>query len=319
MTSTPSERAPATVVISLRPRADRLDEYRRWQDEVNRAAATFEGFVGSEVVPPVNGSGEWTVVYRFATTPQLQTWLGSAEREELLRRGADLFEGTASQQVLVGEPEEDLVTVVVTHPVDPAREDEFLAWQVQMNEAERSFPGFRGSELFRPVAGVQDEWTTLFRFDTEEHLNAWLDSAERKRLLDEGQQFKEFELRRISSPFGSWFAWKDIDAPPPPQWKTALSVLVGLYPLVVLLTLAISEAWPHGKLWETLLLGNVLSVAILTWIVMPFIVTRALRFWLAPRYPSARVDAIGAAVSIVFLVLAALFFWLITTQIWTLP
>ncbi len=319
MTSTPNEGTPATVVISLRPRAERVDQYRHWQDEVNRAASTFEGFLGTEVVPPADGAGEWTVVYRFATTPQLQTWLESAEREELLRRGADLLEGTASQQVLVGEPEKGLVTVVVTHPVDPSREEEFLAWQARMNEAERSFPGFRGSELFRPVAGVQDEWTTLFRFDSEEHLNAWLDSSERKRLLEEGGHFKEFELRRISSPFGSWFAWKDTDAPPPSEWKTALSVLVGLYPLVVLLTLAISEAWPHGKLWETLLLGNVLSVAILTWIVMPFIVTRALRFWLAPRHTSAPLDAIGAAISIAFLVVAALFFWLITTQIWTLP
>ena len=34
----------------------------------------------------------------------------------------------------------------------------------------------------------------------------------------------------------------------PGDWKTALSVLVGLYPTVVLLTLAISHIWPGAPL-----------------------------------------------------------------------
>ncbi len=105
-----------------------------------------------------------------------------------------------------------------------------------------------------------------------------------------------------------------------PNWKSARSVLVGLYPTVVLLTLGISEIWPDGKLWETLLLGNILSVSLLTWVVMP-IVTWSLRFWLVPdpRRDGEHLDWIGAAASIGFLALAALIFWLATTQIWTLP
>jgi uncharacterized protein len=99
-----------------------------------------------------------------------------------------------------------------------------------------------------------------------------------------------------------------------------LSVLVGLYPTVVLLTLAISKLWPDAELWESLLLGNVLSVSLLTWVVMPN-VTRALRFWLVetPTRSQARVNAIGALLSIAFLTIAALVFWLVTVQIWTLP
>jgi uncharacterized protein len=105
-----------------------------------------------------------------------------------------------------------------------------------------------------------------------------------------------------------------------PKWKTGLSVLVGLYPTVVLLTLAISEIWPGGPLWATLLVGNICSVSLLTWLVMP-VVTRALRFWLVPGHQisRARLDFIGAAASIGFLTIAALVFWLCTTQIWHLP
>jgi hypothetical protein len=97
-------------------------------------------------------------------------------------------------------------------------------------------------------------------------------------------------------------------------------VLVGLYPTVVLLTLAISEIWKKAELWESLLIGNILSLALLTWVVMP-VVTRALRFWLEPEggRADARVNAMGAMASVAFLGFAALVFWLCTTQIWHLP
>lgn len=313
--------APATVLVSQRVQPGREDDFRRWQDVMNRAVASFAGFLGTEVVPPGDEGGEWTVIYRFASKPHLEAWLASSDRGEMLDRGADLFDGAASQRVLIGEREEDFVTVVVSHPVDPAQANEFVEWQQRVTDAERAFPGFGGSELFRPVPGVQEDWTAVFRFDTEEHLNDWLESPERKRLLEEGAHFQDFELRRISGPFGSWFSFGgDADAEGPAQWKTALSVLVGLYPTVVLLTLGISEIWEDGELWETLLLGNVLSVSLLTWVVMP-IVTRALHFWLAPDPRSAgpRLDAIGTAASIGFLTVAAIVFWLVTTQIWNLP
>lgn len=316
-----AQSAPATVVLSQSVKPGRDEDFRRWQEGLNRAVASFDGFLGTEVVPPGGEDREWTVIYRFGSRPQLEQWLASSARAEHLDRGADLFDAPASQQVLIGKPAEEFVTVVVSHPVDADQVEEFLAWQQRVIESERTFPGFGGSELFRPVPGAQDEWTTVFRFDTQEHLDGWLESPERKRLLEEGADFHEFELRRIASPFGSWFAFGDEgEAEAPAQWKTALSVLVGLYPTVVLLTLGISEIWEDGKLWETLLLGNILSVSLLTWVVMP-IVTGALRFWLAPdpRQASPRLDALGAAVSVAFLTLAAIVFWLVTTQIWTLP
>lgn len=312
----------ATIVIAQRMRLGREADVRRWQEDVNHAVAGFPGYLGSDVAGSGAGPGpgDWTVIYRFDSQPRLQSWLASPEREELLRRGAGLFEGGPSQHVLIREDEPDLVTVLVSHPVDPDDEGDFLAWQQRVTDAERQFPGFRGAELFRPVPGVQDEWTALYRYDTDEHVTAWLDSAERARLLAEGQRFQDFELRRISSPFGSWFDPPGEEDGGPAQWKTALSVLVGLYPTVVLLTLAISAIWTKAELWESLLIGNILSVSLLTWVVMP-VVTRALRFWLTPAdgRDGARTDAIGAAASVGFLTLAALVFWLFTTQLWHLP
>lgn len=312
--------APATVVVSQRVRPGRVEEFRHWQDEMNRVVASFGGFLGTEILPPTDPGCEWTALYRFRSKAQLKRWLSSPDRAEMLDRGEALFEGPASQQVLIGAQNE-AVTVVVSHPVAAERVDGFLAWQQRLIDTERTFPGFAGSELFPPVAGVQNNWTITFSFDTEEHLNGWLESSQRKELLEEGKEFDQFELHRISNPFGSWFSHiRRRDGEGSAEWKTALSVLVGLYPTVVLLTLGISEIWPHGKLWETLLLGNALSVTLLTWVVMP-LVTRALAFWLEPdsKQASWRLDVMGAGVSVAFLTFAAVVFWLVTTQIWTLP
>ena len=88
----------------------------------------------------------------------------------------------------------------------------------------------------------------------------------------------------------------------------------------VLDSLAISELWKSAPLWASLLLGNILSVALLTWAVMP-VVTRALRFWLAPGTGAAhpRTDLLGVLASWAFLAAAALVFWLVTVRLWTLP
>ena len=64
---------------------------------------TFAGFLGTEVTRPSGESREWSIVYRFDSVQHLNTWLGSTERRRLLDEGADLFESSASQQVLVGE------------------------------------------------------------------------------------------------------------------------------------------------------------------------------------------------------------------------
>ena len=149
-----------------------------------------------------------------------------------------------------------LVTVAVSHQVRPEDEDEFLDWQERLRLAESKFPGFRGTELFRPVAGVQEEWTTLYRYDTATDLDRWLVSDERRQLLAEGEKFADFKSHTIDSSFGSWFAFDEHghEAAPPSDVKTSIAVWVGLYPTVVVLSLMM---WPlKNPLWQNLHIGN---------------------------------------------------------------
>jgi antibiotic biosynthesis monooxygenase (ABM) superfamily enzyme len=311
----------ATLIIGQRVRDGHVEGYRQWQQRVDAAAAGCSGFRGSELRPPADADSEWLAVYVFDTVGHLQGWLDSTARLDLLDEAKPLFDGPGTAQVIARghQDPETLVTVVITHRVADDRVDEFLAWQRRVDEAESAFPGFRGSEVFRPIRGVQDEWTISYRFDTAEHLDAWLTSDARQELLRDAEQFSDYTLRRIDHSFGNWFSVGGDSDPPPSDFKTSVAVWVGLYPTVVLLTLLTA---PLGMpLWLGLLVGNLLSSFTMTYLIMPRYVNPLLGWWLAPRAgsPQPATDVRGlllvCAVNAVWVVV----FYLVTVHFWSLP
>ncbi|MCX4524230.1 MULTISPECIES: antibiotic biosynthesis monooxygenase [unclassified Streptomyces] len=313
----------ATAIIGQKVVPGLEREYASWQEDVNAAAAGYPGSLGSEVSPPTPLQPDWVTVYRFDSIAHLQAWINSATRQRLLDAGGKYFDGPATQQVVSGgtRPTDPLVTVVVTHRVHPHSVEDFLKWQRHMSEEESKFEGFRGTEIFRPVEGLQDDWTTLYRFDSAEHLDAWLTSAERQEVLAEGEKFDDYRMRTIDNSFGSWFAFEENgkEAPPPSVTKTAIAVWVGLYPTVVLLALALSPL--QLPIWIGLLVGNLLSSLVMSFFTMPFYVNPLLGRWLRPpRDESPRKNnlvGIGLVVALNLFWVAV--FYLVTRQIWTLP
>ena len=313
----------ATVIIGQRVRPGAELEFQAWQQEMNGAASRYPGFLGAEVTPPTEVQPDWVVVYRFNSIANVQAWINSATRQERLTKGAQYFDGPGTQQVIGGgaRQSDPLVTVVVTHRVDPANVEDFLAWQERLRLAESTFTGFRGTELFRPVRGVQEEWTALYRYDSAADLDKWLVSPERKALLAEGDKFSEFQSRTIDNSFGSWFAFDDngVEAPPPSETKTSIAVWVGLYPTVVLLTLALSPL--KMPLWLGLLIGNLISSFVMSFVTMPYYVNRLLGRWLRPPAGvlKARANLQGIAIALGLTAFWVVIFYLVTTQFWTLP
>ncbi|WP_433207771.1 antibiotic biosynthesis monooxygenase [Nocardia sp. CA-107356] len=313
----------ATVIIGQKVRPGFEKAFKSWQEDLNSAAAGHTGFLGAEIAVPTAVQQEWIVVYRFDSVGHLQDWINSTTRQEFLDDGRQYFDGPATQQVISGgtRAAQPLVTVVVTHRVTPDSVADFLAWQAHLSQEEAKFEGFRGSELFRPIEGVQDEWTALYRFDTAANLATWLTSERRQELLAEGEKFNDFELRTIENSFGSWFAFDEDgnEAPTPSDTKTAVAVWVGLYPTVVLLTLALSPL--QMPLWLGLLIGNLLSSFVMTFFTMPYYVNRLLRRWLRPPSdaPVAKTNLQGIAVVAALNLVWVVVFYTVTTQLWTLP
>lgn len=323
MDSRKSTDTAATVIIGQKVRPGYEQEFEAWQLDMNSRAARYPGFLGAEINPPTAVQSDWVVVFRFDSIAHVQAWMNSATRQELLVGGTNYFEGPGTQQVISGgaRPSDPLVTVVVTHRVDPDHVADFLAWQERLRLAESMFDGFRGTEVFRPVEGIQDEWTTLYRFENESDLERWLVSDQRRELLAEGERFADFNSRTIDNSFGSWFAFDDTghEAPPPSDTKTSLAVWMGLYPTVVFLTLALSPL--HLPLWLGMLVGNLLSSFAMSFVAMPYYVNPLLKRWLRPPRDAPKVGSYWQGVGII----AALnlfwvvVFYLMTQVLWHLP
>lgn len=274
------------VIVGQEVRAGRADDFVQWQRQVTAAASRFPGYLASDLSPPHEQQAEWTAVFRFDSVANARHWLDSSARQELLDRAADIFAGPGTRQIVTdaAEVNDALVTVVVTHPVPPDRVEEFLAWQNRIADSQRGFAGFRGVEITRPIVGVQDEWAICMKFDDAESLDVWLNSAERQHFLRHSP-FGDFTLRRIDHSFGNWFPLGEHPGARPSNLKTSIAVWMGLYPTVMLLTLALLPL--HMPLWAELLIGNLLSSIVMSYVTMPYYSNPILGWWLRPK-PDAR-------------------------------
>lgn len=313
----------ATVIIGQKVRAGSEQAFEAWQTAMNTEASKYPGFIGAEINAPTAVQPDWVVVYRFNSVAHLQAWINSAARQERLTVGTQFFDGPGTQQVIGGgvRSTAPLVTVAVSHRVGLENVTEFLEWQERLRVAESKFPGFRGTELFRPVAGLQDEWTALYRYENADDLEKWLISDERQQLLAEGEKFSEYHSRTVDNSFGSWFAFDEHghQAPPPSDFKTAVAVWVGLYPTVVLLTLAVSPL--HMPLWLGMLVGNLMSSFAVSYVAMPYYVNPLLKHWLRPPAdaPKARTNWRGVGTVVALNLFWVVVFYLVTRVFWHLP
>jgi uncharacterized protein len=86
-------------------------------------------------------------------------------------------------------------------------------------------------------------------------------------------------------------------------------VLFALYPTVMALTY-LSPLWRNCSLPLQMLFGNILSVALLTWLVMPR-VSQFLKFWIAAPVRDWKNEAVGFGTVTVGLALFVLIFKLL--------
>lgn len=80
--------APVSVVISTRIKPGQESAYRKWERRIAAAQAKAKGFQGYRFEPPIPGVQEdWLAILRFDTEANLQAWLDSPDRQQLLKEG----------------------------------------------------------------------------------------------------------------------------------------------------------------------------------------------------------------------------------------
>jgi antibiotic biosynthesis monooxygenase (ABM) superfamily enzyme len=202
---------------------------------------------------------------------------------------------------------------VVQH-VPPAAVEEFKRWQRGVTAAVEEFPGYQGTDLYPPAQGVSDEWVTVIHFEDDESLRQWLDSSERARWVQKlRNSVGDFELKSLTGGFSQWFTGITRKTKQAPSgWKMVLTVLLGLYPTCMLLSIFVGPYTSKFGLAASMLIGNALSVSCLQWIVMPAL-TRALAPWLEAGDRRARIITLtGLALIAVLLACLALGFHQVT-------
>lgn len=94
---------PLTVVFSQRIASDRHAEFLLLYDDVAERLSRFHGFLGSDLFPPVRDvQEEFVIVASFASRPDLDRWLESAERRTWVESAEALIEGDRTMNVVGG-------------------------------------------------------------------------------------------------------------------------------------------------------------------------------------------------------------------------
>jgi len=256
------------------------DAFGVWVSRLITAAYRTDGYVSAGVErPDATHPGEWLVVYRFEDGPSLDAWLASGPRQALLSEGSALFEGEAREQVIAGVPARDEVRVVSSYELRQGTETEhLLVHQRALDELQR-FRGFIRREILDAVDGVQSETVVMLTFDSRANLIGWMESQERKSALMELEELTVGELTTsVVGGFAGWFP-SEAETDPTPKWKQAIVVFIALYPTVIVTSQLGQWFWPDVNTYIAIFIGNVISIAILTWLLMPAL-THRLRTWL---------------------------------------
>jgi antibiotic biosynthesis monooxygenase (ABM) superfamily enzyme len=169
------------------------------------------------------------------------------------------------------------VTAVLSVPVEAEQMVVFKHLHDLSVQRMTAMPGFLHAELLEPVPGVQDDTVILLTFDTRHHLDEWLESDDRKQLVElQSQHLLGPRTLSVVGGFAGWFNSARDDVV---RWRSAAAVLIAIVPASLIYLMARMSLFPHVNVVVATIVGNIFTVAALTWVLMPPI-TRRLEHWL---------------------------------------
>jgi hypothetical protein len=196
--------------------------------------------------------------------------------------GESAANGSVSQPPDTGDHS---ITTTVARRVRPGHEAAYEEFLEGIIAAASRYPGHLGVEVFKPQDATAGDYRTVYRFDTPEHLHAWLDSEEHAAWLERAEPHVIGPMRtRFVTGLESWFTLPGRPGtPPPPPYKMALLTWVTIFPLITAIVLATGPLLNDLPVVARLGITTAVAVPLMTWVVMPR-VTRLLRGWLYPNH-----------------------------------
>lgn len=275
--------APSLTAVMVFHQPADVAGFDDWVGDLMESARVAPGFA-SWSRSAGDGVLDCAVAVEFSGEESLHRWLDGAGRRSILdagqargfwRRAADLVLGED-----VGAP---TGVDAFRHVVAPGKESDFLAVQQRLATASAEFSGYECTALLQPESG--NEWLSVLRFRTANQLEAWLRSADRdvalpglRSSLSEG-----FSAVTNTTPFATTVRVQDGRTLMTPNWKSALLVLLVLYPTVMVLSRFVGPLLDRAGAppWLAVWVSQIVSISALQWWLMPAI-SRPFHTWLDP-------------------------------------
>jgi uncharacterized protein len=183
------------------------------------------------------------------------------------------------------DPENYLVTAVISHLVRPGREEGYEAWFHGIAADARKFKGHLGVSAIRPQDHVHPEYVVILKFDCYNHLKTWLESDIRQAWIERLQPFIEKpEAIQTLTGLETWFTLPNQPMkPPPPRYKMSILTALAVFAVAQVSGLLLAPALSSLPGLLRSLVLTVVTVFILTYVVMPR-VTRLFYGWLYPKH-----------------------------------
>ncbi|MDD3471805.1 MAG: hypothetical protein PHS86_03395 [Syntrophaceae bacterium] len=178
-------------------------------------------------------------------------------------------------------------SAVIIQRVPSSKKIWFEQWQKDVNQAAETFPGYLGADIYPPVDNSHDDWVVALHFEDDNSLRTWLESTVRAKWLEKLRtSIGDFDLKVLPGGFGRWFRSVMVtrDQLSLPSWKIALTVLLGLYPTVMILEILSGSYTTTLGFSIAMLFSNIITVSVLQWIVIPFL-NKILAPWLKANSP----------------------------------
>ena len=191
-------------------------------------------------------------------------------------------------QATDAEPAE-AVTVVVSRRVKKGCEQEFEKLSTEMSLAANDFPGYLGTNMFRPASPQDPEYRIVFKFNTLEELQFWQASSVRAELLEKFEPLLiEPAKTEILNGIVTWFTIPSQNpVNPPPKYKMTFVSWLALYPTVTLIFVFFGDILSQIPLLLRTFIITAVVMVIMSYVLMPRF-TKLFAPWLFAKQTESR-------------------------------
>jgi uncharacterized protein len=167
-------------------------------------------------------------------------------------------------------------TVVISHLVKDQFKNDYDAWLKEIIPVSKSYPGHLGVSIVHPVAGATVTYTVIIRFDTRKNLLTWMESDDRKKLIEKVKPYLvDDDKFYVRSGLDFWFTPEGAKAKLPTKWKQFLVTWSAIFPLVLVMSAFVD--WLVNNISVTV--NHPVKVLALTFLVVLMMV-----YVVMPRY-----------------------------------